>query len=45
MALFISNSLRAESGLMAVTVMGIVFANQKQVNIQHIVSKEELGIG
>ncbi|MCA9873625.1 MAG: sodium:proton antiporter [Anaerolineales bacterium] len=44
-AFLISNSLRAESGLMAVTVMGIVFANQKQVNIQHIVSfKEELGI-
>jgi len=44
-AFLLSNNLRAESGLMAVTVMGIVFANQRQVNIQHIVSfKEELGV-
>lgn len=44
-AFLLSNSLRAESGLMAVTVMGIVFANQRRVNIQHIVSfKEELGV-
>jgi NhaP-type Na+/H+ or K+/H+ antiporter len=44
-AFLASNSLRAESGLMAVTVMGIVLANQRRINIQHIVSfKEELGV-
>jgi len=44
-AFLLSNSLRTESGLMAVTVMGIVLANQRRVNIQHIVSfKEELGV-
>jgi NhaP-type Na+/H+ or K+/H+ antiporter len=45
LAFIASNVLRAESGLMATTVMGIVLANQKRVNIQHVVSfKEELGI-
>ncbi len=45
MAFMASNAIRAESGLMAVTVMGIVLANQKRVNIEHVVSfKEELGI-
>ena len=44
-AFMVSNATRAESGLMAATVMGIVLANQKRVNIQHIISfKEELGI-
>ena len=44
-AFLISNAIRSESGLMATTIMGIVLANQKRVNIQHIVSfKEELGI-
>ncbi|KAA3663580.1 MAG: hypothetical protein DWQ04_10065 [Chloroflexi bacterium] len=44
-AFMASNAIRAESGLMAATVMGIVLANQKRVNIQHIVSfKEELGV-
>jgi NhaP-type Na+/H+ or K+/H+ antiporter len=41
----ISNELRTESGLMAVTVMGIILTNQKQANISHITSfKEELGV-
>ncbi len=45
MAFMASNAIRAESGLMAATVMGIVLANQKRVNIEHVVSfKEELGI-
>lgn len=44
-AFAISNELRTESGLMAVTVMGIILANQKQANISHITSfKEELGV-
>ncbi len=44
-AFAISNHLRTESGLMAVTVMGIILANQKQANISHITSfKEELGV-
>ncbi|MFN2107724.1 MAG: cation:proton antiporter, partial [Candidatus Promineifilaceae bacterium] len=44
-AFAVSNYLRTESGLMAVTVMGIVLANQKQANISHITSfKEELGV-
>ncbi len=41
----ISNWLQHESGLVAVTIMGIVLANQKQVTIEHIVEfKENLGI-
>jgi hypothetical protein len=41
----ISNALRAEAGLMAVTVMGIMLANQKKVDVRHIVSfEEEIGI-
>jgi len=44
-AFALSNVLRPESGLMAVTVMGILLANQKQANINHITSfKEELGV-
>ncbi len=44
-AFAISNALRTESGLMAVTVMGIILVNQKKANISHIVSfKEELGV-
>jgi NhaP-type Na+/H+ or K+/H+ antiporter len=44
-AFALSNELRPESGLMAVTVMGIILANQKQANISHITSfKEELGV-
>lgn len=44
-AFAIANEIRTESGLMAVTVMGILMANQKQANISHITSfKEELGV-
>jgi NhaP-type Na+/H+ or K+/H+ antiporter len=44
-AFALSNELRTESGLMAVTIMGIILANQKQANISHITSfKEELGV-
>ena len=44
-AFAISNELRAESGLMATTVMGIFLANQKKANVSHITAfKEELGI-
>jgi len=44
-AFALSNELRTESGLMAVTLMGIILANQKQANIHHITSfKEELGV-
>jgi NhaP-type Na+/H+ or K+/H+ antiporter len=44
-AFALSNELRTESGLMAVTVMGIILANQKQADISHISSfKEELGV-
>ena len=44
-AFALSNELRAESGLMAVTVMGIFLANQKKANVSHITAfKEELGI-
>lgn len=37
----VSNLIRPESGLMAVTVMGIVLANQKQVAIRHVVRFKE----
>ncbi|NIT60903.1 MAG: hypothetical protein GWN00_33260, partial [Aliifodinibius sp.] len=36
-----SNVLQAESGLVAVTVMGIILANQKRVLIKHIVEFKE----
>ena len=40
-----SNYLQAESGLLAVTVMGIALANQKSVNVRHIAEfKENLGL-
>lgn len=42
-AFTLSNILREEAGLMAVTIMGIIFINQKRVNIGHIVHfKEEV---
>ena len=46
MGMFIlSNNLVAESELMGATVMGVVLANQKKVNIEHIVEfKEQLGV-
>jgi hypothetical protein len=41
----LSNLIHAESGLLAVIAMGVVLANQREVEIQHIVSfKENLGI-
>lgn len=41
----ISDLLLAESGLLAVTVMGVVLANQTRVTIKHIVQfKEDLGV-
>jgi len=40
-----SNTVQTESGLFAVTLMGIVLANQKQVVIEHIIEfKENLGV-
>ncbi len=40
-----SNMLQAESGLLTVTLMGILLANQKAVSIRHIVQfKENLGV-
>jgi hypothetical protein len=41
----VSNHFQEESGLFAVTIMGVVLANQKSVNIKHIVQfKENLRI-
>lgn len=41
----LANEIQHESGLAAVTVMGIAFANQKFVSIEHILTfKENLGI-
>jgi len=37
----VSNLIRPESGLMAVTVFGIVLANQKQVAVRHVVRFKE----
>ena len=40
----VSNAFRAEAGLMAVTVLGVVLANQKKFSVRSIVTfKEELG--
>lgn len=36
-----SNLLRAESGLLSVTVMGIALANQKTVTVKHIIEFKE----
>ena len=36
-----SNSLQHESGLLAVTVMGIMLANQKSVRVKHIIEFKE----
>lgn len=44
-AFAVSNELRHEAGLMAVTIMGIILANQKQADVRHITAfKEELGV-
>jgi len=37
----LSNSFKAESGLLAVTVMGIAMANQKRYPVQHIIEFKE----
>ncbi len=37
----LSNHFQEESGLLAVTIMGIVLANQKKINIRHIVEFKE----
>jgi NhaP-type Na+/H+ or K+/H+ antiporter len=37
----LSNIIQSESGLLAVTVMGIFLANQKKVNVKHIVEFKE----
>mgnify|MGYP003665867966 FL=1 len=37
----ISNHLQHESGLMAVTIMGIILANQKSARIKHIIEFKE----
>ncbi len=36
-----SNSIRPESGLVAVTVLGVILANQKVVTIKHVVEFKE----
>lgn len=36
-----ANSVQAESGLLAVTVMGVALANQRSVSIQHILEFKE----
>ncbi len=36
-----SNALQHESGLLAVTAMGIILANQKSVRVQHIIEFKE----
>lgn len=40
-AFFLSNAIQPESGLLATTVMGIFLANQKWVDIEHIVEFKE----
>ena len=37
----VANTLQAESGLFAVTVMGITLANQKSVSVKHIIEFKE----
>ena len=37
----ISNHFQAESGLLAVTIMGIVLANQRTVTVKHIIEFKE----
>jgi NhaP-type Na+/H+ or K+/H+ antiporter len=41
----VSNFIQMDSGLMTVTLMGIIFANQKRISLEHIVEfKENLGL-
>lgn len=41
LAYMLANALVLESGLMAVTVMGVVLANQRKVDVQRIIDFEE----
>ncbi|HEX21587.1 MAG TPA: sodium:proton exchanger, partial [Actinobacteria bacterium] len=41
LAFVLANSAQAESGLLAVTVMGITLVNQKSVSIKHIIEFKE----
>lgn len=44
-AFALSNLLLEESGLVTVTIMGVILANQKQISIRHVVAfKEQLGV-
>src|SRR5690606_12769036 len=36
-----SNWIQAESGLMTVTVLGIILANQRRVSVQHLIEFKE----
>lgn len=40
-AFTLSNAIEADSGLLAVTIMGIVLANQKSISVKHIVEFKE----
>jgi NhaP-type Na+/H+ or K+/H+ antiporter len=41
----VSDSLQAESGLLAVTIMGIILANQSTVRVKHLIAfKEDLRV-
>ncbi|MDP8257179.1 MAG: sodium:proton antiporter [Candidatus Alcyoniella australis] len=40
-AFMASNGLQEESGLLAVTIMGVVLANQRWVSVQHIIEFKE----
>lgn len=40
-AFTVSNYIQADSGLLSVTLMGIVLANQKSVNVRHIIEFKE----
>ncbi len=41
----LSNQIMHESGLLSVTIMGIVLANQKQITVQHLLAfKEDLRV-
>lgn len=40
-AFAVSNTLQSESGLLTVTLMGVVMANQRSVNVRHIIEFKE----
>jgi NhaP-type Na+/H+ or K+/H+ antiporter len=44
-AFVVSNLIQAESGLITVTVLGVILANQRRVSLQHVMEfKEALGV-